>query len=1005
MKNPYLTVLVISTWATIARGQLPIDSIDLSGPTLTGIHVGETSYTSLVAPTSFVDLKGSTDYIHLSETAPSSLAAAIGSFDIESGSLNHHFQVQFGQPLFGSTLIYLMANENDATINDRMTIYPLDATGQRMGKLSAYIRLLDYGSLPVLAVNTYFRTTEGADNGTLNRTVGGIAFSLDDLGIGNIAGVEGLEFEPTTNDFLDPQEIGLAQAGSSIDPVLLRDVTTADPDLDFGTTFHDGGELPERTIRYVNGGPTQNIPVDSVTITAGFEITAISKNGSPLAPPFNLAVGDSIEISVQPLPSPDSEPVSGTLQLNENTLEIDATSTVLRAGARMNPNPKFADGAGTAVDWAGGHARLSTGLTPGSASTIRIFGIGDPSGSSVGGAAQSTSVPNGASNFEAVFLFSPVADFSPYSGAAADGGFTDRAMQYLLLASDTTVASGATITPADTANVLINLAYMPDGITSNGTPGFYVFDGLTESWQLAIAADLAGSVDANADGVLDPATGDTVAAYRVAISGSGFGTSSAFYQIQVAQVTESGLTDELSSSALTIWHGTSGETTGPAAHLFTSADQSDSNELAGYVPPFWVDFSALYQGTQAGAALTVAGTPSILFTKIEDSPIAQGTLTLRNDGDSENLEITAVNFENAAFSVAEALPLLINPGATANLTLNWEASTSAARTTFEVVSSDTSSSPIESLIAGATSNAALNPNFDFEVPGNDPSGADPFAFWNDGTQIRAVPGLLAGSQTAARVNGGSAMGTTWVRSSPYWSGGGTWVAEAVFAIGGTNNRIFNFKVREELNGENYTEINIRYEASKWQVFHGIPGNGGSWIDLVDLSASPLAVSVDADDNGSLDDPGDTKVPYRLRISGSGWDGSSPPTFSFTLMAADGTLLGSAQNRTELLNGFVVEDVPTTGPNYLEVRNSGSAFWVDDIVIATAAAGTGVRILDVTGGPGGLTLHYDSGGAAVRIERSAPGLDDFQEIAGGETSGIYLDTTAPSGRAFYRIELE
>ena len=62
----------------------------------------------------------------------------------------------------------------------------------------------------------------------------------------------------------------------------------------------------------------------------------------------------------------------------------------------------------------------------------------------------------------------------------------------------------------------------------------------------------------------------------------------------------------------------------------------------------------------------------------------------------------------------------------------------------------------------------------------------------------------------------------------------------------------------------------------------------------------------------------------------------------------------------------------------------------------------VRILNVSGGPGGFTITYDSAGGNVEIERSSPGLDDFQPIATGENSGIFTDTGAPQGRAFYRI---
>ena len=63
----------------------------------------------------------------------------------------------------------------------------------------------------------------------------------------------------------------------------------------------------------------------------------------------------------------------------------------------------------------------------------------------------------------------------------------------------------------------------------------------------------------------------------------------------------------------------------------------------------------------------------------------------------------------------------------------------------------------------------------------------------------------------------------------------------------------------------------------------------------------------------------------------------------------------------------------------------------------------VRILSVSGGPGGFTITYDSAGENVDIHRSSPGLDNFMPIATGQNSGIFTDSGAPQGKAFYRIE--
>ncbi len=1010
MKTSLPTAVLMAALASTASAQTPIDSVDLSGSTLTGIHVGTETFTSLIAPTSFVDNKGSTDYIHLGASAPGSLAEAIGSFDPGSGSLNHSFEVQFGQTLFGAMRIYLILNENDATFGDSATVFPIDSAGNRLGGVSSVLNFNTFGALPVLGVDTYNRTTDGTPGASLDRTIGGIIFTLDDLGIGGIAGTEGIEVVTTT---LDPQEIGLAP----VDPTLVRDTAAADPDLDFGSTFLTAGapaETAVRTVRFINIGPTQDVQVNSVTAPAGFTITDVAKNGTGgQTTPFTLAVNDSIEVSVKAqsaLTGPDALSGTVTIDTDQDTQDqaLAATAVILARNDLMNRNPAFLTGGGTATDWLGGHARVTPGLTPGSGNAVRIFGQGDPGSTTIGRAAQVGTLPDGAPDFESVFVFTPVSDFTPYVGAGASGDFADRGMQYLLYSTDSTVGTGTLITDLDVGNILVNLAYMPDGVEAGGIPGFYVFDGTSGEWQLAVAKTLAGSTDTDLDGILDPAAGDSVEAYRVAIRGIGFGSPGASYDITVSTMGPAGLTGTMNSGPVTSWHGVSGETATVAAHSFTSADDSDSNTNGGFVSPFWIDSSAVYYGEQPDGALMVVGVPGVILADGDVSPVASVPLTVRNDGDDSNLSIDSFDFTDGSFSVAQSLPASIAPGASTAFDLEWDSSLSAphtaARASFTVGSSDDSSMPALTLTAGLTSSAAYNPNFNFEALGTDAvTDSDTFLFWNEGASIQDVPGLLAGSATCAHVNGGSILGTSYV-DPPFWTVSPAWTAEAVFAIGGTNGRVFNFKVREELVGENYAELNIRYEASKWQVFDGIPGGGGAWVDLIDMTTSPLLVSEDNDDNGSLDDVGDVKIAYRLRVSGSGWTAGGAPMFSLEVSDASGNTLGAATGRTELLNGFVVEDMPTFGPNYLEIRNTGSEFWVDDVVIATATATEGVEILSISGGPGGFTIVYDAGGADVVIERSSPGLDGFSEIASGENSGVFTDHGAPAGKAFYRISL-
>ena len=63
----------------------------------------------------------------------------------------------------------------------------------------------------------------------------------------------------------------------------------------------------------------------------------------------------------------------------------------------------------------------------------------------------------------------------------------------------------------------------------------------------------------------------------------------------------------------------------------------------------------------------------------------------------------------------------------------------------------------------------------------------------------------------------------------------------------------------------------------------------------------------------------------------------------------------------------------------------------------------VNVTGFTGGPGGFTITWDSGGAPVTVSRSTD-LINWTDISLGDADGTHTDLTAPSGRAFYRVEL-
>jgi len=71
MANLFLAATTVSA--------APIDSVSINSGTLESITVGSTTYGVLTSPSSFVDNKSPSDWLHISGTAPATTTLNIGS--------------------------------------------------------------------------------------------------------------------------------------------------------------------------------------------------------------------------------------------------------------------------------------------------------------------------------------------------------------------------------------------------------------------------------------------------------------------------------------------------------------------------------------------------------------------------------------------------------------------------------------------------------------------------------------------------------------------------------------------------------------------------------------------------------------------------------------------------------------------------------------------------------------------------------------------------------------
>jgi len=741
----------------------------------------------------------------------------------------------------------------------------------------------------------------------------------------------------------------------------------SDPDLEFGTRFSTGSNVT-RTLVYDVGSisGTGSILIEDVVLTGdpdapgGLTVTDIT-------PPVGSSLGDGETLSIEVTADGSATgSYTGTLFIDTSTTgniavdEYDQTLPVSAAfyevGTKLNPNP-YMD-----VDltgWGGGSTRVEPGIAPGSQGMARVKGTGDPDGGNPDAHFQAAGVPDGTSDWTFSAYFTPI-DIAHFGGyvdpegidgiTGPDGSFLDRTFQWVLLGSDDNPPAPE-FGPAQAANTILQVAYLPDGAEFGGTPDFYVFDGT--GWVATGIGAIAGSVDNDTDGDptngfgdgrLDPAVdpADVVNVYQLTVTGTGFGGGSASYDLTVRKVSGPDSFPGGSATGLTTFAALSGNDHAPAAHAFASSDTSEVSALPApdvpFIPPFWVDDACFINGAAPDPMLALVGEPGAALA-FEPETVGTTTLRIRNDGDSASLTIDPLVFGVAGFSAGAPAPLA--PGEVADITISFD-STVGGRAAEENVTL-TSNAPVDGSVdflasGGASGPSNLLANFDFEAPGTSPGDdLNTFALWDEqvGTPGGSaaspettidVPGLR-GSGTAAYV--GKVLPTHSAIITNLGAAVSDFVIDVDFAFIETENRQLNMLLTEPDAGVD-GRLNLRLQGGVFDAFQG------GWNNV--LTPSPaLQPSVDVGGDGSLDDPGDTKNVYRLRLTGSDF-GSE--TASYRLEAFDDSdqSLGGSSAAASSFQGpdFTAGALFETIAFGNEFGN-GEGFWVDNVHISGAVS--------------------------------------------------------------------
>jgi hypothetical protein len=790
-----------------------------------------------------------------------------------------------------------------------------------------------------------------------------------------------------------------------VDPKLI--ISSPTTNFNFRGVYGAGSPIVSAplTVTLKNDGQNNPITIESVGLQTATSVFSVVTD-PPIDAGLVLEPGQEIDITVQATGTSFETAFANSIAINtdvdDQDMAIGVGATFYTTGSRMHSNPGFESNLDGWINDAFGldntpPVRVAPGFL-GSGNMVRLRGIGDPEQGFPDNFSQT--VLNGASDWEFTFTFSPVdaANFANYAGTDVES--FDRTFQ-VVIQSDGDVPTPAAATGGRFTNIknadaaMINLAYLP----AEGQ-GWSVFNG--NNWESLGLPLLTGSTDTNNNGSLTPGT-DTINYYSVRIRGTGFGTSQAKYSVSVTQP-NSPVTAKIIEN-LTTWSSSSGESNTPGAFTFTTGDVSNSGIIGAQesrATSFWIDEVSFYAGAVRDPAVTFGSNNIVLshngVTSINSMPVT-------NTGFTESLDLSSLVFQSSGiFSTPENL-ISIPPGTTAQIPVivnpaGFTGSDNAVISNL-TMTTNIARQPSASISfrGSGTTDANLLPNWNFELPGIDSfTDWDTFAFWDEftGTNLsKDMAGLVEGSPKGVHIAPGAAIRNT------FGAPAGNFIVDTWLAVRDTTVRAFNLNLHSQA-GTGGPVLNLRYEGLVWSAY-----NGSAWIPVIDMSEIPLATSEDSNADLDINDAGDTKNVYKLRLVGNGWD-TSNPVYQVQILDGSGNEIASSAAALSHFQG----GKPSGGARYytLTAAAAGSAanagFWADDVVASTVTADLGIVITSFTGGAGNFTIQWNSGGSPVIIERSYTLEDGSWETiseVGGDNDGTHIDNIQPpAGKAFYRL---
>lgn len=431
-------------------------------------------------------------------------------------------------------------------------------------------------------------------------------------------------------------------------------------DLAFGEIFHaTGTDTTTRTITFSNLGANNDLTIDAITLTddgGGIYSVSAAPAASTIIPP-----GGTFDVEITATGGGGLATFAGELLIDvspddqDTTIPVSALIATTGDPFLLTSNRDFETGL---AGWSG-NAVATSGL--GSSGGVRLRGIGDdrtdtlvPFASTL---AQAFS-PADSPDFVATVSFA-IPDFATFTSSAPNPAFYDRSFHLAILGADTLPASGI-FGDADAANAIINLFYFPDGTDGDTGAGFFLYNGGTSGFErLSALGTLTPSTDFNPDG----SPPNTLNVYQLTLTGTGFGTPAASYDIAISDANQTNVA--ATAAGLTTFHGIDPTGTTAKAIVLSTADTSLDTTLGEvpYQPSFWVDnLSVALQQTLPLALFALDPPPRI--HKLFPNSKTTMAFSVTNTGRFADLTLDSPALGDPRFTLLEptSFPQSIAPG-------------------------------------------------------------------------------------------------------------------------------------------------------------------------------------------------------------------------------------------------------------------------------------------------------------------------------------------------------